>query len=275
MYYEIAPQSDIPLRCKFRSVTFEEVGDRLNHMKGTEGGNTGVTQRRMAARVLKNPNEVLGTQDQATGSSNVIKGIHASFWKSTKVNESVMNISKENAIEWNDPLVQPIKSIDTTDPKTQIMEENNDGSYEENPNPKSMNKGSFVEILNFEKPQSMSKYRTLVNSEQVENVDVVLPLAAVTAAQQRYVNSFVGYFVGKNVVFPLVQNYVTNTWGKFGFQKVIKDEDGFLFFKFASLTGLEQVLEQRPWLIQNVPLILTKWSPNLVLTKDKVTKVPV
>ncbi|GJT69904.1 hypothetical protein Tco_1029190 [Tanacetum coccineum] len=44
---------------------------------------------------------------------------------------------------------------------------------------------------------------------------------------------------------------------------------------FASLTGLEQVLEQGPWLIRNVPLILNKWTPDLALTKDNVTKVPV
>nr|GEY28408.1 hypothetical protein [Tanacetum cinerariifolium] len=38
---------------------------------------------------------------------------------------------------------------------------------------------------------------------------------------------------------------------------------------------LEQVLEQGPWLIWNTPLILLKWSPNMSLSKDKVTKVPV
>nr|GEU84747.1 hypothetical protein [Tanacetum cinerariifolium] len=72
------------------------------------------------------------------------------------------------------------------------------------------------------------------------SIAVVLSLATFTAAQQRYANSLVGYFVGKNVAFPLVQNYVTNTWSKFGFQKVIKDEDGFFLFKFASLSGMEQ-----------------------------------
>ncbi|GJU23286.1 hypothetical protein Tco_1156628 [Tanacetum coccineum] len=114
-----------------------------------------------------------------------------------------------------------------------------------------------------------------MNEEQVDNANVVLPLANVIAAQHRYANSLVGYFVGKNVAFPLVLNYVTNTWGKFGFEKVFKDEDGFLFFKFASQSGLEQVLEQGPWMIRNVPIILTNWSPNLSLMRDKVTKVPV
>ncbi|GJX32937.1 hypothetical protein Tco_0242792 [Tanacetum coccineum] len=55
----------------------------------------------------------------------------------------------------------------------------------------------------------------------------------------------------------------------------MKDEDGFFFFKFASISGVEQVLEQRPWLIRNTPLILQKWTPNMSFTKDKVTKVPV
>ncbi|GJY07016.1 hypothetical protein Tco_0374070 [Tanacetum coccineum] len=82
-------------------------------------------------------------------------------------------------------------------------------------------------------------YNVLVRlgDPNVENADVVLPLATFTAAQQRYANSLVGYFVGKNVAFPLVQNYV---------------------------------LEQGPWLIRNIPIILTKWSPNLALTKDKM-----
>ncbi|GJT03135.1 hypothetical protein Tco_0824304 [Tanacetum coccineum] len=47
-----------------------------------------------------------------------------------------------------------------------------------------------------------------------------------------------------NVAFTLVKNYVTNTWSKYGFQKVIKDEDNFFFFKFESITGVSQVLEQ-------------------------------
>nr|GEU28975.1 hypothetical protein [Tanacetum cinerariifolium] len=39
-------------------------------------------------------------------------------------------------------------------------------------------------------------------------------------------------------------------------------------------TGLEHVLEKESWMIRNTPIILTKWSPNMSLTKDKVTKVP-
>ncbi|GJT93786.1 zinc knuckle CX2CX4HX4C containing protein [Tanacetum coccineum] len=51
------------------------------------------------------------------------------------------------------------------------------------------------------------------------------------------------------------------------------DEDDVFYFKFTSVIGLEQVLEQGPWLIHNQLLMLTKWSPNLNLSKERVTKV--
>ncbi|GJS75277.1 hypothetical protein Tco_0725158 [Tanacetum coccineum] len=125
-------------------------------------------------------------------------------------------------------------------------------------------KSSFVDVANSE---------PLID---VEGSDFVLPIATITVIQHKYENYLVGYCVGKSVAFPLVQNYVTNTWGKYGFQKVMRDEDGFFFFfKFASKTRLEQVLEQGPWMIRNNHIILTKWAPNMSLTKDIVTKVPI
>ncbi|GJX37958.1 hypothetical protein Tco_0251261 [Tanacetum coccineum] len=146
---------------------------------------------------------------------------------------------------WEDPNVGAMKTTYGND-----AHESN-----ENPNLASKRQGSFAHVLN-NNPSSKSKFRSLLNSEKVENADVVLPLATFTAAQQRYANSLVGYFVGKNVAFPLVQNYVSNTWSKFGFQKVIKDEDGFFFFKFTSLSGLEQVTKVLVWVkMHKVPVV--------------------
>nr|GEY94530.1 hypothetical protein [Tanacetum cinerariifolium] len=243
-------------------------------------------------------------------------------------------------------------------------------------------------------------FREILNCDKTEHSDFVLPIAAVHAVKHKFNNSLVGFFVGKKEAFPLVKNYVTNTWAKFGFVQVINDDDGVFYFKFATSEGLEQVLgkdgkpmkayrqvmfgveasshvkpimpsqqvlgkdgkpmkayrqvmfgveasshvkpimpsqqvtrtndgrvnlkvhfreilnydktehsdfvlpiaavhavindddgvfyfkfatsegleqvlEQGPWMIRNVPLILTKWSPNMSLDKEKVTKVPV
>ncbi|GKE92563.1 reverse transcriptase domain-containing protein [Tanacetum coccineum] len=43
----------------------------------------------------------------------------------------------------------------------------------------------------------------------------------------------------------------------------------------AMHVGVEQVLQQGPWLIRSTPIILHKWSPNLSFSKDEVKKVPV
>ncbi|GKA89379.1 hypothetical protein Tco_0811191, partial [Tanacetum coccineum] len=126
--------------------------------------------------------------------------------------------------------------------KTAENDVNDDQFWSQNKNVSSPTR-SFVNVVSGATSGSTSSiinFRTMVNPEKVENSDFVLPVDVVNAVQNRFANSLVGFFVGKAVAFPLVKNYVTNTWAKFGFQKIMRDEDGFFYFKFASLTGLEQ-----------------------------------
>ncbi|GKB89152.1 hypothetical protein Tco_0961424 [Tanacetum coccineum] len=58
----------------------------------------------------------------------------------------------------------------------------------------------------------------------------------------RYDNSLVGFFVGKGLAFPEVQNYVNNDWSKFGLEKLMRNDDGVYLFKFSSKLGMEQAL---------------------------------
>ncbi|GJX24307.1 reverse transcriptase domain-containing protein [Tanacetum coccineum] len=63
---------------------------------------------------------------------------------------------------------------------------------------------------------------------------------------------------------------------KLNSKKVIKDEDGFFFFKFALLSGVEQVLEQGGHWLYATSLELTyQMVTKLSLTKVTVSKVPV
>ncbi|GJZ17497.1 zinc knuckle CX2CX4HX4C containing protein, partial [Tanacetum coccineum] len=48
-----------------------------------------------------------------------------------------------------------------------------------------------------------------------------------------------------------------------------------LLFQFSTRDGMEQVLENGPWLIRMVPIMLNIWTPNTVLKKDTITSVPV
>ncbi|GJX53024.1 retrovirus-related pol polyprotein from transposon 17.6 [Tanacetum coccineum] len=86
-------------------------------------------------------------------------------------------------------------------------------------------------------------FRALINKEQVANNDTVLPKAAMEDVKSRYDNTLIGYFVGKSLAFTIVQNYVNNTWAKFGLSKLMKMDNG--------------------------------WTPNVSLKPGVVTKVPV
>ncbi|GKC34084.1 putative reverse transcriptase domain-containing protein [Tanacetum coccineum] len=135
--------------------------------------------------------------------------------------------------------------------------------------------GSFASLFHPKEVTNMLRFRTLVNKEKVECSDCVLPKDAANLVKRRYENSIIGFFVGKDPSYPVVQNYVSNTWSKFGFEKITRNDNGVYLFKFASKAGLEQVLERGPWMIRKSPIILNKWSSSVSLKKGEVTKVPV
>ncbi|GJS13135.1 hypothetical protein Tco_0407607, partial [Tanacetum coccineum] len=134
---------------------------------------------------------------------------------------------------------------------------------------------SFANAINSEQVSKKLNFRTLVNEERVVDSDTVLPKSTIDNVKNMFENSLVGFFVGKSLAFPIVQNYVKNTWGIFGLQKLMRNDDGVFLFKFATKNGLEQVLERGPWMIHNSPIILNKWTPYVSLIRDEITKVPV
>lgn len=72
-----------------------------------------------------------------------------------------------------------------------------------------------------------------------------------------------------------MENYARNKWSKHGLQKLMMKFNGFFFFKFASMQGVEDLLENGPYFIRNIPIILSKWPLNVSLTKEDLSKVPV
>ncbi|GKD31564.1 zinc knuckle CX2CX4HX4C containing protein, partial [Tanacetum coccineum] len=113
-----------------------------------------------------------------------------------------------------------------------------------------------------------------VNKEAGEtslNDSVRQPLSAVEEVSSRFTNTLYGYFIGKRRAFRLVENYVKNTWAKYGLKHVQLHDDFFLF-QFESKEGMDKVLENGPWLIRTVPLILNVWSSNTDLKKAEVKK---
>ncbi|GJS27007.1 reverse transcriptase domain-containing protein [Tanacetum coccineum] len=135
--------------------------------------------------------------------------------------------------------------------------------------------GSFASLLKPKDAINKVHFRTLVNDERIESIDCVLPRDAAAKIKGRYESSIVGFFLGKDPSFPVVQQYVSNTWRKFGFERITRNDDGVYLFKFATKSGRDQVIEKGPWLIRKSPIILSKWSPSVSLKRGEVTKVSV
>nr|GEX56656.1 hypothetical protein [Tanacetum cinerariifolium] len=65
------------------------------------------------------------------------------------------------------------------------------------------------------------------------------------------------------VAYPIVANYVRNTWGKYGLiRSMFNLSTGLFSFQFSSMDGLDAMFKNGPWFIRNYPLILKKWHPD-------------
>ncbi|GJS29618.1 hypothetical protein Tco_0490238 [Tanacetum coccineum] len=133
---------------------------------------------------------------------------------------------------------------------------------------------SFASILPNKPMKKAVKIKELRSEEMVAGATVTLPFEVVEEVSSRFANTLYGYFIGKRLAFKLVKNYVMNTWAKYGLRRVQLHEDFFLF-QFDTKEGMESVLENGPWLIRLVPLILNVWSPDTNLIKAEVKKAPV
>nr|GEU64623.1 hypothetical protein [Tanacetum cinerariifolium] len=135
---------------------------------------------------------------------------------------------------------------------------------------------SFATVVVTENTHKKVNFRK-VEEDVASNVDYepTIPMSSVMNVNERLRNTIYGYFIGKRVAFPVVENYVFNVWGKFGIQKVMMNAKGFYFLKFSSMKGVDDVLENGPWMIQQVPNILNKWPPSTSLTKENHSSVPI
>nr|GEV67652.1 hypothetical protein [Tanacetum cinerariifolium] len=96
---------------------------------------------------------------------------------------------------------------------------------------------SFASLVRSKESSTKVHFRAFVNDEKLELFDCVLPKAVAS--------------------------------------KITRNDDGVYLFKFASKSGMDQVLEKGPWLIRKSPIILNKWTPSVSLKKGEVANVHV
>nr|GEZ67478.1 hypothetical protein [Tanacetum cinerariifolium]GEZ68001.1 hypothetical protein [Tanacetum cinerariifolium] len=107
-------------------------------------------------------------------------------------------------------------------------------------------------------------------------IDVVVPVESIRTISDRFANSAYGFFLRNRVAYPVVANYVKNIWGKYGLvRSMFSSSIGLFSFQFSFVEGLDAMLENGPWFIQNNPLILKKWHPDENLLKEDVRTISV
>ncbi|GJT55934.1 retrovirus-related pol polyprotein from transposon TNT 1-94 [Tanacetum coccineum] len=105
-------------------------------------------------------------------------------------------------------------------------------------------------------------------------IDVAILVDSIRAISERFANTAYGFFLGKNMAYPIVATYVRNTWGKYGLIRSMFSSSTELFsFQFSSMDGLDAMLENGPSFIQNNLLVLKKWHPDENLLKEDVSSV--
>ncbi|KAJ0549012.1 putative transcription factor interactor and regulator CCHC(Zn) family [Helianthus annuus] len=84
-----------------------------------------------------------------------------------------------------------------------------------------------------------------------------------------------GYFLGTSMDFHKVNLCLKRLWKAYDISEISKSTAGFYYFKFSSENGLNSVLENGPWLVNNVPILLNRWEPGLCLERIEPSTIPI
>ncbi|MFS8013768.1 putative transcription factor interactor and regulator CCHC(Zn) family [Helianthus anomalus] len=83
-----------------------------------------------------------------------------------------------------------------------------------------------------------------------------------------------GYFLGTSMDFNKVNLSLRRLWKAFDISDISKGSNGFYYFKFSSEEGLNGVLENGPWLINNIPILLNRWEPGICIESIEPNIIP-
>ncbi|GKE31196.1 reverse transcriptase domain, reverse transcriptase zinc-binding domain protein, partial [Tanacetum coccineum] len=124
--------------------------------------------------------------------------------------------------------------------------------------------------------RTKDNFRTLFTPAG-NDIDVVVPVESIRTISERFANTTYGFFLGKWVAYPVVANYVRNTWGKYGLvRSMFSSSTGLFSFQFSSMDGLDAMLENDPWSSYARPMIElradVKLKDNIVVAMPKITR---
>ncbi|GKB02678.1 probable L-cysteine desulfhydrase, chloroplastic [Tanacetum coccineum] len=83
-----------------------------------------------------------------------------------------------------------------------------------------------------------------------------------------------GHFVGMKMSYNELRYNLVRMWGKHGLGEMFSNDNGVFCFKFKNEEGMNFVLDNSPWMVNNRPFFVQKWSPDVSLDKPERDKIP-
>ncbi|GJZ02307.1 RNA-directed DNA polymerase, eukaryota, reverse transcriptase zinc-binding domain protein [Tanacetum coccineum] len=82
-----------------------------------------------------------------------------------------------------------------------------------------------------------------------------------------------GHFVGFKMTYSELRYNLVRMWGRFGLKDIVS-QNGVFLFKFRESEGLNYVLENGPWMVNNKPLMVQRWDPSIAMDKKDPETLP-
>ncbi|GJZ72421.1 RNA-directed DNA polymerase, eukaryota, reverse transcriptase zinc-binding domain protein [Tanacetum coccineum] len=114
---------------------------------------------------------------------------------------------------------------------------------------------------------SGSNVQTAIENNNNGNEVVVFDEDFVREGSKKCNLTVCGYFMGCDMGINELRYNIRRMWGKFGIRDIISDDNNHE-------DGMNNVLEQSPWLINGKPLVVQKWDPDMNIVKSEPKSIP-
>ncbi|GJS98341.1 RNA-directed DNA polymerase, eukaryota, reverse transcriptase zinc-binding domain protein [Tanacetum coccineum] len=107
-----------------------------------------------------------------------------------------------------------------------------------------------------------------------EPMDVIFDEELIKDGSSKWKLTLCGYFVGHKISINDLRYNIRRMWSRHGFKEVTENDYGMFFFRFHNERGLNYVVENGPWMVNNKPLVVQRWDINMSIDKTEPHKLP-
>ncbi|GJV54248.1 RNA-directed DNA polymerase, eukaryota, reverse transcriptase zinc-binding domain protein [Tanacetum coccineum] len=173
------------------------------------------------------------------------------------------------------------------------VEEANSSSYDNGVSNNNTEKVSEPEddVNKNDKDMESNRYKTFANMMRSDNDEnenklnliplcvkdgrevVILDEELVKEGSRKWSLTLCGHFVGYKMTYYELRYNLVRMWGKYGLKEIVT-QNGVFLFKFRESDGMEFVLENGSWMVNNKPLMVQKWDPDVVIDISEPKTLP-